>query len=158
MLLFVPLSFATPWSTTLADVDPVLRRKIDALIVALTAQGFTPTVSNTWRAPEVQGLLQLGGRATKAGPGESCHNHVDAAGAPASRAVDLWSRPMDLPLVLGASERLAEEAPFLRALGVEAHRLGLRWGGDWHGHPSAWNAWSLGWDPAHVELGRCGGG
>lgn len=46
--------------------------------------------------------------------------------------------------------------PFLRALGAAAKDEGLRWGGDWHGKPSAWDSHGLGWDPAHVELTPCG--
>ncbi len=79
------------------------------------------------------------------------------------------SRPgLDLVVVLERSRLLLKElgdpgvhrgvervAPFLRVLGALAHAEGLRWGGDWHGQPSAWDTYGLGWDPAHLETGAC---
>ncbi|MDP2315334.1 MAG: hypothetical protein Q8P41_20725 [Pseudomonadota bacterium] len=161
MLLLVSLlahpAAASPWSTDLADLEPAFRGTVERVMAKLSARGFTPHVGTSWRSPELQDLLFAIGKSTQLAGGRSCHNHVDAAGAPAARAVDLWNAPVDLWLVAGAAERLAAEAPFLRALGEVARAEGLRWGGDWHGHASAWDAYGLGWDPAHVEVRGCAG-
>jgi hypothetical protein len=155
MLLWVSLAAASPWSTDLADLDPAFRVTVERVMSALAAKGFTPHVGTSWRSPEVQDLLLAIGTSTKVGGGKSCHNRVDAAGRPAARAVDLWNAPLDLSLVVGTAARLEAEAPFLRALGVLARTEGLRWGGDWRGHPSVWDAYGLGWDPAHLEVRGC---
>ncbi len=155
MLAVLALAAAAPWSTETTDLDPAFRARVERVVTALERRGFTPHVGTTWRDPRVQDALFALGRSTKAAGGQSCHNVVDADGRPAARAIDLWNAPMGLDLLLGTVERLAAEAPFLHALGVEAKREGLRWGGDWHGRPSAWDAYGLGWDPAHVEMGRC---
>lgn len=154
MLLFSTLALASShWSTDLADLEPAFRTRVARVMAALTAQGFTPNVGTTWRSPALQDLFALG-PATQAKGGQSCHNQ-EHGGARASRAIDLWGAPLDLALMLGSGERMEAEVPFLRALGAAAKREGLRWGGDWHGHASAWDAWGLGWDPAHIEVWGC---
>ncbi len=159
MLLAVATAFAIPgWSSSLDTLDHPLRSKLTAVLAALREEGFTPTLSNTWRSPAIQDVLARVGSATEASGGQSCHNHLDSDGQPASRAADIWNRPLDLRLMLGVESRLLQELAFLRALGRHAHAEGLRWGGDWHGHASAWTPHGLGWDPAHVELGRCAAG
>ncbi|MES2641010.1 MAG: hypothetical protein V4850_16080 [Myxococcota bacterium] len=157
MLLLVPLALGSAWSTDLQDLDPAFRVVIDRVMTTLRSRGFTPHVGTSWRSPELQDLIFAVGKSTQAAGGESCHNHVDAAGKPAARAVDLWNAPVDLRLFTGATSRLEAEAPFLRALGEVARAEGLRWGGDWHGQPSAWDPYGLGWDPAHVEVRGCAG-
>ena len=90
------------------------------------------------------------------------------AGDPATgqvlRVVPLINERADSPknryqvsglVLMRAEQRLEAEAPFLRALGAIARAEGLRWGGDWRGHPSVWDAYGLGWDPAHVEVRGC---
>jgi peptidoglycan L-alanyl-D-glutamate endopeptidase CwlK len=144
------------WSTALTDLEPGFRARVERLLTRLRARGHDPVVGTTWRDPRAQDLLYALGGSTKAAGGKSCHNKVDAAGRPAARAIDLWSAPVDPGLVLGLPDRLAQEVPFLRDLGDLARAEGLRWGGDWRGRESVWSAHGLGWDPAHVELGRCG--
>ena len=93
------------------------------------------------------------GRSTQARGGQSCHDK-EHDGTPAALAADLWPHALDLRTLLGEPD--PRDVPFFRALGVAAKAEGLRWGGDWHGRASSWDAHGLGWDPAHVELGRCG--
>lgn len=155
MLLAIALAAAAPWSTDPADLDPAFRARVERVIAVLEGRGYTPHVGTTWRDPRVQDAIHAVGNATNAAGGQSCHNVVDAAGRPAARAIDLWNAPMGLDLFFGATERLAAEAPFLKALGEAAKREGLRWGGDWRGRESAWAAFGLGWDPAHLETGAC---
>lgn len=138
---------AAAWSTSLADLDPAFAAEVDDLITTLEAAGFHPVASCTYRSPEVQDLLFRVGTATQAKGGESCHNQ--------RLAVDLWDGGLSLGLITGDAATMQAQTPFLRALGAAAHAAGLRWGGDWHGHTSAWDSWDLGWDPAHVEARRC---
>jgi hypothetical protein len=153
LLSFALATAASHWSTDLTDLDPTFRARVARVVGTLEAAGFTPNVGTTWRSPELQDLLALG-PATQAKGGQSCHNQ-EVAGVRASRAIDLWGAPLDLALMFGATDRMAAEVPFLRALGAAAKKEGLRWGGDWHGHASAWDTWGLGWDPAHIEVRGC---
>jgi hypothetical protein len=155
LVLLVAAAFASPWSSDPEDLNPRFRARLDRVLGALRAEGYQPSLSCTWRSPELQDLLAGTGRATQAAGGQSCHNRTDADGRPAATAADVWARPLDLLLMLGAPARLASEVAFLRRLGVHARAEGLRWGGDWHGRDSVWSAWGLGWDPAHVEMGPC---
>jgi len=104
----------------------------------------------------VQDLLyEVGGGATRARGGQSCHNHT-VGGEPASWAADVWDGGLSLGLMVGDHEALAAQVPFLHALGVAARAEGLAWGGDWS-RRAPWSELGLGWDPAHLEDRRCAG-
>jgi len=145
-----------PWSAELDALAPPFRARLETVLAALRADGWDPVVTSTWRSDEVQGVLHQLPATTRATAGRSCHNgSID--GQPAARAADVWQGGLALGVVAGVPSALEAQVPFLRALGAEARRAGLRWGGDWHGRDSVWDTWQLGWDPAHVELGPCGG-
>ncbi len=155
MLMFVYVAVAAPWSTDLAHLEIGFRRRLDTVLEALRSDGYTPVVSCTWRSAALQDVLVQLPSGTQAAGGQSCHNRVDGEGRPAATAADVWDGGLTLGLFLGDPRTMAAQVGFLRALGRHADAAGLRWGGDWHGSPSAWSAHGLGWDPAHVESGRC---
>ena len=148
------LAMDPPWSNDLADLDPGFRSTVVRLIDALGNQGFHPVPGCTFRSADAQDLIYRVGNATQARGGQSCHNWM-VDGKPASLAVDLWEGGLSAGIFLGLESSLAEQVPFLHALGKAAAAAGLPWGGNWKGHPSAWTSWGLGWDPAHVEDPRC---
>lgn len=144
-----------PWSTSPDALEADFRARLDQVLVALRTQGWDPVLTCTWRSDAVQDALHQRPSTTRAAGGQSCHNGT-VDGRPAARAADVWNGGLDLGVIAGDPDAMATQVPFLRALGDAARRQGLRWGGDWHGQPSGWDTWGLGWDPAHVERGPCG--
>lgn len=113
-------SSAWPQEKKLASLEPGFRRKIDAVLADLRAQGFRPKVIFGWRSVAVQQQLMRRG-VTKVR--FSFHNAQTPQGRPNAWAVDI------------VDERWAWNEPdchvFFRALGKSGKAQGLVWGGDW---------------------------
>jgi hypothetical protein len=141
---------------TVAHLDPRFRKKVDAVFGALRERGYEPRVRSAWRSPDRQdfiydyGKLRQhwlgGGPSTQARGGRSCHNQVDGDGRPASRAIDVFARGV---------KTTKAKARFYKALGEEAKKRGLVWGGDYKKRNKVWKRHGLGWDPAHIQMPRC---
>ena len=109
-----------------------LRPKVKAVVDALKRRGFSPTIFYGWRSVATQlQLYRLGNTKVKF----SFHNVQKPNGTPNAYAADIidsrhgWSKQ-------------AETAGFWKALGEEAKKQGLYWGGDWADFR----------DGAHVQL------
>ena len=150
-------------SVNLAHLDPEFRAQVEAMITNLEEQGYSVRVESTYRSSRRQDMLyrmtkswqSLGfkGGFTNAPGGESCHNMVNDEGEPASLAVDLWGQRYG-PLLLVNPRAQERHSHFLKAMGKEALRLGLNWGGTWT-RQAPWKAYGLGKDPPHVSSRRC---
>ena len=132
------------------SLDPEFRRCLDGLLSGLVAQGWRPVIRASWRDDRRQRLYHsLGGSQRASG---SHHQHV-RDGRPAARAADVsdqWFLPDH-----------AHHAAFYLAMMKAAPAHGLKTGGAWKKTAPRWEAYGLGWDPAHVEVGdarRCGDG
>jgi hypothetical protein len=148
----------TPGTSThqLSALDPAFRTRVERVLVELRQQGFKPRVRTTWRSPDRQELIFVGGRlserlrntgpATRARGGMSCHNLTDDQHVAASLAADISA---------SGNKSGAGHARFYRALGEAAHAEGLVWGGDWRRSNRTWARYDLGWDPGHVQSPRC---
>lgn len=124
----------TATETRLAKVHPELARRVRDLITALALQGHTVEVVQGLRTFAAQDALFAQGR-TKPGPvvtqargGQSNHNY--------GLAVDLC------PFVNGKPDWNAKPAVWF-AIGTEAVKQGLEWGGNWKKFI----------DKPHVQLG-----
>jgi hypothetical protein len=147
----------------LDHLDPEFRADLEVLVENLEAQGYSVRVESTYRSSRRQDLLYnltmfwqgLGfkGGFTNAPGGQSCHNMTNDKGEPASLAVDLWGYRYG-PLLRFNPRAKKKHSQFLRALGAEAHSLGMNWGGDWI-KIEPWDAYGLGKDPPHVSSQRC---
>ena len=141
-------------STDLNTLEPSFKGMVETLISALETRGFETTVFTAFRSVESQIDKQRQGLSDVK---YSYHNFVNSQGRPAAQAVDLaltgvgWG-PED---GAGADHELA--AQYFKALGEEANKLGLEWGGDWSKRDPIWAAHGMGWDPAHVELTKSPG-
>lgn len=112
--------------------DPDLRPKVNAVLGALKKRGFNPTVFYGWRSIAVQlQLYSQGNSIVKF----SFHNAQKPDGTPNSYAADIidsrygWLKQ-------------ADTSGFWKALGEEAKKQSLHWGGDW----ASFRDW------AHVQL------
>jgi hypothetical protein len=112
----------------LASLDSRFAPKVNAVIEALKArkgndgQNFKPKVFFAWRSEEVQRELVRKGNSKVL---FSFHN-ATKGGVPNAYAADI----VDKRHAWGAA---AEENGFWTALGEEARKVGLDWGGDWKG-------------------------
>ena len=116
----------------LQSMNPSLRPKVQAVVLALTQAGFQPKIFFGWRSVAVQ--LQL----FNAGNSKvrfSFHNGQKPDGTPNSYAADIIDSRY-------AWSEQAESSGFWKALGAAAKMQGLFWGGDW----SSFRDW------AHVQL------
>lgn len=110
-----------PQDKKLASMHPTLRPKITALLQALASRGFQPKIVYGWRSVKVQLELYNQGKSKVK---FSFHNAQLPDGTPNSYAADIidarynWDPP-------------AETSGFWKALGEEAKKQGLYWGGDW---------------------------
>ena len=109
-----------------------LQPKVKAVVEALKKRGFSPTVFYGWRSVAVQlQLYNQGNSKVKF----SFHNAQKPNGTPNSYAADIIDSRY-------AWSKQAETSGFWKALGEEAKKQGLHWGGDW----SSFRDW------AHVQL------
>jgi hypothetical protein len=109
-----------PWSAQqkLQSLKPVLAHKLRPVLVALMRRGFQPTIACGWRPASLQMALQQRGETIL---GFSLHNLLAHDGTPRALAVEI------IDTRYGWSD---EAHGFWDALGQEAHRHGLHWGGD----------------------------
>ena len=87
--------------------------------------------------------------------GDSCHNKQDRSGKPAATAVDIWGKPYGAFIAWKLDIHFNEHIRFFNALGKVVADVGLEWGGRWTSQHSIWTEHGLGWDPAHIQMGRC---
>lgn len=121
-----------PQDKKLLSMNPLLRPKVQAVVAALSQSGFQPKVFYGWRSVAVQlQLFNAGNSKVKF----SFHNAQKPDGTPNSYAADI----IDSRYAWSAQ---AESSGFWKALGAEAKKQGLFWGGDW----STFRDW------AHVQL------
>jgi peptidoglycan L-alanyl-D-glutamate endopeptidase CwlK len=122
------------WSQAkkLASMNPNMRRKVEQVLAALRKRGFKPKVFFGWRSVAVQLELVKKGRSTVK---FSFHNAQKPDGTPNAYAADI----IDSRWGWGPE---AKSNGFWRALGEEARKAGLYWGGDW----TSFKDW------AHVQL------
>jgi hypothetical protein len=109
-----------PWSAQqkLQSLKPVLAHKLRPVLVALMRRGFQPTIACGWRPAALQMTLRQRGETVL---GFSLHNLLGHDGTPRAQAVE----------IIDARYGWSDEAHgFWDALGQEARRHGLHWGGD----------------------------
>ena len=122
---------SSKWSMgqKLQSLHPELRPKVNAVLRAMRQRGFEPRIHHAWRSVGVQaGILAAG----HSGVPFSFHNARNPDGTLSALAADI----VDATLAWGAS------AAFWKALGEEAKKQNLYWGGDW----------KTDYDPGHVQL------
>ena len=105
----------------LQSMEPSLRPKVQAILDALSAKGFKPTIFFGWRSVHVQQELYKKGSTTLR---FSFHNAQKPDGTPNSYAADIIDSRWGW-------EPAARENGFWDALGQAAKDQGLVWGGDW---------------------------
>lgn len=116
----------------LQSLNPSLRPKVEAVLAALENRSYKPKIFYGWRSVAVQQeLYNQGNSKIKF----SFHNAQKPDGTPYSYAADI------IDSRYGWSDQ-AESSGFWQALGEEAKKQGLFWGGDW----SSFRDW------AHVQL------
>lgn len=93
LVLLAAAALASPWSSDPDDLHPRFRARLERVLGALRAEGYQPSLSCTWRSPELQDLLVGTGRATQAAGGQSCHNRTDVDGRPAPRLGGVRGKP-----------------------------------------------------------------
>lgn len=116
----------------LQSLKPELAVRVRLVLAALVVRGFQPKIYYGWRSVEVQARLYAQGKSKVR---FSFHNAQKPDGTPISLAADI----IDSRYAWTAQ---AETSGFWKALGEEAKRQGLIWGGDWVGFR----------DWAHVQL------
>lgn len=107
----------------LSTVHPILAQKVNALVSALAAKGMHVEVTQALRtvaeqdALYAQGRTRKGVKVTNARGGQSYHN---------------FGLAVDFALVMPNGKLgWPEPHPVWKAIGTEAARLGLEWGGIW---------------------------
>lgn len=116
----------------LQSMNPSLRPKVQAVVLALIQAGFQPKIFFGWRSVAVQlQLFNAGNSKVKF----SFHNGQKLDGTPNAYAADIIDSRY-------AWSEQAESSGFWKALGAAAKAQGLFWGGDW----SSFRDW------AHVQL------
>lgn len=116
----------------LLSMHPMLRPKVRAVVTALTQRGFQAKIFYGWRSVAVQLEIYLRGDSKVR---FSFHNAQQPDGTPNAYAADIidsrygWSKQ-------------AGTSGFWEALGEEAKKQSLYWGGDW----ATFRDW------AHVQL------
>lgn len=121
-----------PQERKLQSMTALLQPKVRSVLAALTKAGFQPKIFYGWRSVEVQ--LKL----VKAGHSKvrfSFHNAQQPDGTPNAYAADIIDARY-------AWSDKAQSSGFWKALGAEAKKQNLIWGGDW----SSFRDW------AHVQL------
>lgn len=110
-----------PQEKKLRSMHPELRTKVEKVLQALKGRGFQPTVFYGWRSVAVQMQLYFKGNSKVK---FSFHNAQHPDGTPNAHAADIVDSRFGW-----APE--AEQTGFWKALGEEAKKQGLVWGGDW---------------------------
>jgi len=121
-----------PEEKKILSMHPQLRPKVQKVLSALKDRGFQPKVFYGWRSVVVQLKIYAQGH-TKVK--FSFHNAQKPDGTPNSYAADIVDKRYGW-------EPGAKTSGFWKALGEEAKKQGLHWGGDWTSFP----------DEAHVQL------
>jgi hypothetical protein len=121
-----------PQERKLQSMNPQLAIKVRGVLSALGQRGFQPKVFYGWRSVDVQAHLYAQGKSKVR---FSFHNAQKPDGTPYAYAADIIDQRY-------AWTPQAESSGFWKALGEEAKRQGLVWGGDW----SSFRDW------AHVQL------
>lgn len=113
----------------LQSLHPELRPRVDAVMRALRKRGFEPRIHHAWRSVADQAKILADGHSEVH---FSFHNAQNSDGTLSALAADI----VDATLGWGAS------GAFWKAVGEEAKKRGLYWGGDF----------KTNWDPGHVQL------
>jgi hypothetical protein len=151
-------------SNHLYHLHPQLQKKAVVIVSSLEEKGFTPKIYTTYRSSEMQDFFYSfsnGGRVlgvspmTRARGTQSCHTKKDKEGKPSSTAFDIWGKPYGAFLALQLDVNFSDHVRFFNALGVVVKEQNLEWGGRWTSQQSVWTKHGLGWDPAHIQMGRC---
>ncbi|WP_395144903.1 hypothetical protein [Armatimonas sp.] len=137
----------------LTECNPILRRKVAAIIADLEGHGWRPRIQEAWRSPARQKQL-LDDGFTKVRWG--MHNAVTEDGKPDSLAVD----------ILDDDQPNKESSKFLLMLASSAKAHGCVTGIDWglaqEDRDTIRSAVAgrdfdatieVGWDPCHVQIG-----
>lgn len=103
-----------PRQSALSLLLPSFRVRVEEMLAAMKKRGFEPLVWETLRTPERAEMLSKEGKSKNG----ARSMHVSADGF--SAAVDVI-----------CAKRKWEHPEFFKALGEEARKLGLSWGGDW---------------------------
>jgi hypothetical protein len=114
------------------SMHPQLRPKVYALLRALRDRGFEPVVHQAWRSVAAQAKKKADGSSEVP---FSFHNNKNPDKTLSALAADVVDHRY-------AWTPAAEQHGYWDAIGKEAKKLGLFWGGDW----------KKPWDPAHVQL------
>lgn len=105
----------------LQSLNPVFRDKVKGVVDALKSRGFQPKIFYGWRSVAVQQDLVKKGRSKVK---FSFHNAQKLDGTPNAYAADVIDKRWGW-------NATAETKGFWKALGEEAKKRGLVWGGDW---------------------------
>ncbi len=141
-------------SVSLDSLDPDFRARVQKVVLGLHKRGYSPRVVSSYRSPMRQDVIFTAstvsrfvgrGTYTQVSGGQSCHNH-EVDGDAAALAIDITDPHADT---------MRAKATFYKALGAEAKKAGLAWGGNWKRSNRAWRRYGLGWDPGHIESRRC---
>jgi hypothetical protein len=109
-----------PQDKKLRSMAPSFRAKVEQVVAALKQRGLQPKIFYGWRSVAVQQKLFAAGKSTVK---FSFHNGQTPGGVPYAWAADIvdarwgWKEP--------------DCMVFFKALGEEARKVGLVWGGDW---------------------------
>lgn len=140
-------------SKSIKTLHPTFQRSIQTLMDRMRSRGFQPAIGTSWRNLAWQRQAVDDGRSKVL---FSMHNATDMeSGAPAALAVDLvdkrwgWGGTTANP-ASPTNPQTVNAATFFKALGEEAHKLGLGWGGD-YSRKGVWASFGMGWDVAHVS-------
>jgi hypothetical protein len=106
----------------LESMHPDLRTKVEAVMYSLRRLGYKPTITNAWRSVCEQARLVQQKRSKVL---FSFHNVQHPDGTPNAHAADIVDENHQYDLAR------KETLLFFDALGKEAKKVGLYWGGDW---------------------------
>lgn len=115
----------------LESLEPSFRKKVRTVLNALVKRGFQPKIFYGWRSVAVQQELFKNGKSKVR---FSFHNAQKKDGTPNSYAADIIDKRWGW-------KKEAKTNGFWTALGEEAKKQGLIWGGDWKSFP----------DVAHIQ-------
>ncbi len=102
----------------LQSLEPEFAGHVQVIMGAMRERGYNPRLFYAWRSLATQAVIKARGDSLV---DFSFHNAVDDRGVPAALSADI----VDDKLLWGNPD-------FFRALGQEANKLDLEWGGDWN--------------------------